>query len=40
MPDTEESKNPQVFVPANGVMHSPLKIKTGIEGKFLNRNKP
>ena len=30
----EKNTNPQVFVPASGAMHGPLKTKTGIEGTF------
>ena len=32
--------NPQVFVPASGVRHRPLKTKTGIERDFLSKKKP
>ena len=34
---TEENVNPQVLVPASGVRHRPLKRKSDIEGRFVNR---
>ena len=34
---TEENTNPQVFVPESGVRLRPLKRKSGIEGKFVNK---
>ena len=36
---TEENTNPQVFVPASGVRHRPLKRKSSMEGKFVNKKK-
>ena len=31
----EKNTNPQVFVPAIGARHRPVKTKTGIEGTFM-----
>ena len=36
---TEKNTNPQVFVPASGARYRPLKRKSSIEGRFVNKKK-
>ena len=36
---TKEKNNSQVYVPAIGVGHRPLKRKSSIKGTFINKKK-
>ena len=35
----QENANPQIFIPSSGARHRPVKTKTSIQGKYVQKKK-